>query len=230
MDLRRWTGVGFVRRAPTESGEDVAIHITRMTLPHVLWWHSHIQPIIDRDPSRVDRDWNWLLYISFATLTGGILARRPAGYTIGIPDPESDRFIPCGLVQLVGRYPALDDNKKKGSFVWFLSTVPDEALETVAGYHLPRDRRPKRLGTITLDIAVTHSLNHHRFGRTALHADDEGGDTLLGWYHRRGMSVLPAGRKLPPGPRRFVKPSDGRYCYYTVDNALESSHALDALR
>ncbi len=79
MDLRRWRGVRFVSRAPTESGDFVDIRVTRMSLPHVLWWHSHVQPLIDQDPERADRDWNWLLYVPFSTLAGGVLARQPAG-------------------------------------------------------------------------------------------------------------------------------------------------------
>lgn len=230
MDLRKWVGVRFARRAPVENGGYVDIRIARMTLPHVLWWHSHVQPVIDRDPTRVDRDWNWLFYVPFASLAGGALARRPIGYTIGIPDPDNDRLIPCALIQLVGKYPALDDHRKKSAFVWFLSTAPEKALLSIEDPPLLEHRLPKRLGTISLDVAVTHSINRHRFGRTALHADEDGGKVLLGWYQRRGMSILPVDQKLPPGPRRFVKPSDGRYCYYTVDSALQESRSLDHLR
>ena len=161
--LRKRRGVSFVRRAPTKSGQDVPIHVAKMTFAHVRWWHSHVQPIIDRDPNRADYGWNWLLYVPFAEVTGRVLTRRPLGYTIGLSDPERDRFVPCALVQLLGRVPALDDHDREGVFVWFLSTAPDEA-------------------------------------------------------------------KLPPGPRRLLKPSDGRYCYYTVPAAVEASKELDSLR
>jgi len=230
MNFRRITGVRFISRAPTESGENVELRVTRMTLPHVLWWHSHVQPIIDLDRSRADNGWNWLLYVSFARLTDRLLARRPAGYTVGIVVREQGNIIPCALVQLVGRFPALDDHSKKGAFVWFLSTAPDEALMTIDGYPIPEDRLPKRLGTIALDVTVTHSINHRRRGRVALYADKEGGDKLLDWYHRRGMEVLCADQKLPPVPRRWFKPSDGRYCYYLPEGALQASRALDGLR
>lgn len=230
MDLRLWRGTRFVKRAPTKSGEEIGLRVARMTLPHVLWWHSHVQPVIDRDPDRADRDWNWLLYVPFSTLAGGVLARRPAGYTVGIRADETGRFIPCALVQLLGRFPALDDHERKSAFVWFLSTAPDEALLTIEDHPIARDRIPKRLGRITLDVAVTHSLNRHRRGRTALYADKDGEGALIEWYQRQGMSVLPAGQRLPPSPRRLIKPSDGRYCYYTVEEALEASRALDYLR
>lgn len=183
MDLKRWRGVRFVSRAPTKSGEPVGIRVTRMTLPHVLWWHSHVQPVIDQDSTRADRGWNWLFYVPFTTLARGLLMRQPHGYTIGIRAEETDdRFIPCALVQLLGRFPALDTPERKGVFVWFLSTAPDEALLTIQGHPITEDRIPKRLGTITLDAAVTHALNKHRRGRTALYADEAGGDVLLKWY------------------------------------------------
>lgn len=196
----------------------------------MLWWHSHVQPIIDRDPNRADNNWNWLLYVPFAEIAGAVLTRRPAGYTVGLSDEARDRFIPCALVQLLGRVPALDDHDRESVFVWFLSTAPDEALTTIEDHPIPEARIPRRLGTIALDVAVTHSLNKRRLGRTALYADGRGGDVLLQWYRRRGMTVLPDGQKLPPGPRRLLKPSDGRYCYYTVPAAIEASQQLDPLR
>lgn len=230
MQLRSWRGVGFVRRAPTRSGTDVNLRVTRMELPHVLWWHAHVQPVIDEDQGRVDRGWNWLLYVPFATAVGGILRRRPAGYTIGIVDEERGHLIPCALVQLVGRYPALDARGRRGGFVWYLSTAPEAALLGFEGSQLTADRLPKRLGQIALDVAVTHSLNHRRRGRVALHADDAGGERLLEWYLAQGMSRYPEERRIPFGPRRLFVPNDGRYCFFSVPAAVEASRRLDELR
>jgi hypothetical protein len=133
-------------------------------------------------------------------------------------------------VQLLGRVPALDDHDRESVFVWFLSTAPDEALTTIEDHPIPVDQVPRRLGSIALDVAVTHSLNKRRRGRTALYADERGGEALLAWYRRRGMALLPDDDELPPGPRRLLKPSDGRYCYYTVPAAVEASKELDPLR
>jgi hypothetical protein len=206
------------------------IRVTRMSLQHVLWWHSHVQPVIDQDPSRADRDWNWLLYLPFSTVAGGVLARQPVGYTVGLCVEEQDRLIPCALIQLLGLFPALNAPGKKCAFVWFLSTAPEQALLSIADHALDEDHLPKRLGRITLDVAVTHSLNKHHWGRTALYADEDGGEILLEWYQRQGMSVLPADQRLPRSPRRLIKPSDGRYCYYTEEAALAASRELDDLR
>ncbi len=228
--LRKLRGVPFVRMAPTRSGQKVPIHVAKLQPAHVLWWHSHVQPIIDRDPTRADNDWNWLLYASVAAVGGRVLAREPAGYAIGLSDPGTDTFVPCALVQLLGRFPALDDHDRDGVFVWFLSTAPDEALTTIENRPISENEIPRRLGTIALDVAVSHSFNARRDGRTALYADEQGGDLLLRWYQRRGMSVLPDEDRLPWVPRRLLKPSDGRYCYYTASAALRASRELDPLR
>ena len=89
---------------------------------------------------------------------------------------------------------------------------------------------PLPVATIALDVGVTHSLNHSARGRVSLHSDPRGGERLLGWYQRRGMSVLPENQRLPIGPRRLFKPSDGNYCYYTRAAALAASRELDELR
>jgi hypothetical protein len=228
--LRRFRGVRFVCRAPTRSGRPAELRVTEMTLSHVRWWNSHVQPIIDRDPERADRGWNWLLYVSFATLVDELLFRRPAGYTVGLVARELGCLIPCALVQVMGRFPGLDDHDKTGAFVWFLSTAPDEALRTVPGYPLSKKQLPKRLGSIALDVAITHSLNRPTRGRLALYADEAGGKLLVDWYRSRGMEVLDEEKRLPLVPRRLFRPSDGRYCYYTPAAALSASRELDPLR
>lgn len=230
MDLRRWTGLRFVSRAPTKAGGEVDIHVTPMTLPHALWWHGHVQPEIDKDPERADSGWNWLLYVPFTTVLGATLMRQPAAYTIGVINEEEDHFVPCALVQLFGRYPALDADNHKSGFVWFMSTAPVGALINIPEYRLTEETVPKRLGAIALDVAVTHSFNHHRAGRVALYADKQGGEPLLAWYQKQGMQVLSSDQRLPRVPRRLFKPSDGRYCYFTPSSAKVASQRLDYLR
>lgn len=230
MEFRQLTGVRFVRKAPTRSGTDVALRVTAMEPSHVLWWQSHVQPLIDADSERVDCDWNWMLYAPLTRLFGVATGKRPVGYTVGIEAPDSDQFIPCAMVLLLGRDRALDNHAKRSTFTWYLTTAPEQALTTIDDYHLSPDQLPLRLGTIALDVGVTHSLNHAARGRVSLHSDPRGGKRLLGWYQRRGMSVLPEDQRLPIGPRRLFKPSDGNYCYYTRAAALAASRELDELR
>ncbi len=220
----------FVSRAPTRGGDEVELRVSHLAPPHVLWWHTHVQPVIDNDPDRVDHGWNWLLFAPLTGLFGIMLSRRPVGYTVGIAARDTGHFIPCAMVLLLGRDRALDDHRKRSTFTWYLTTAPDAALLDIKNYRLDEKGLPKRLGTIALDVAVTHSLNHVARGRMSLHSDPRGGERLLGWYRKRGMTVLREDRKLPWGPRRLIAPSDGHYCYYTMADAVAASRELDALR
>ena len=174
--------------------------------------HHHYE-----DPKRADRGWDWLRYEPFTRLSGGTAGRQPAGYAVGLL-PARDRadpvFIPCGLLLMVGRAPALDHPRRRSVFVGYLSTAPAAALASIREHPLdPRDT-PKRLGAIALDVAITHALNTGQGGRIVLHAAEAGGDGLLSWYTKQGMLVHP----------------EGRHCYFTVQGALEASRRLDPLR
>jgi hypothetical protein len=230
MALRTWTGVGFVRRAPTVGGGAVDLRVSSLTPAHARWWHSRVQPIIDQDHARADDGWNWMLYVPFTRLTGKLLDRQPMGYAVGLDGLGSGQSAPCAMTLLLGRSPALDDHGRRSTFTWYLTTAPRRALLELPEYGLDEAHLPKALGRITLDVAVTHSLNHRGHGRVGLHADEEGGDALLDWYLDRGMTILPKDTSLPPGPRRFFSPSDGRYCYYTAEAAVAASRSLDNLR
>jgi hypothetical protein len=230
MDFRRWTGTRFVSRAPTRSGEYAALRVAEMDSAHVLWWHAHVQPLIDRDPQRVDQGWNWLLYAPFSYVAGNVMGRSPVGYTVGLVVEESGQFVPCALALLLGEYHALTNHRQLSTFTWYLTTAPVEAMVSIAEFDLTEDQVPKRLGSIALDVSVTHSLNHKGRGRVALYADQTGGAQLLRWYEQQGMQILPRQARIPPGPRRFFKPSDGRYCYFTSKTGLAFSRSLDSLR
>ena len=54
--------------------------------------------MIDRDPNERTTAGNPLLYVPFAQVAGLVLIRKPVGYTVGISDPEQNRFVPCALV------------------------------------------------------------------------------------------------------------------------------------
>lgn len=220
--------IRFVKQAPCKNGELVPIHISRMTLQHVRWWHSTIQPVIDNMPDRADRNWNWILIAASSTFFGRFLFRRPSGITIGI---NVDRhFVPIALMQIVGKFPYFIDRKKKSVFIWYLAVAPFQALSKINEVEIDVDRLPKRLGSIALDTAVVYSMNHLREGRTSLHAAEEGGDKLLQWYVSRGMEIYPEDKKLHVGLRRLIFPSDGRYCYFTEAGAIEEIKEFSSLR
>ena len=150
---------------------------------------------------------------------GGV-ARR----ALGIPEGGQDPLHESGIVGF-SREPS-EKFRHRRALVRSPGLSPSAHSLATAG----EDRVPKRLGMIALDVAVTHSLNHRGQGRVGLHADEDGGDGLLQWYQRQGMQVLPRDERLPRGPRRLVKPSDGRYCYFTARAAVGFSRNLDSLR
>lgn len=220
--------VPFVKTAPTKSGEPIPLHISKMTIQHVKWWHSNVQPVIDERSDRADRHWNWILIAAASTVSGKFLARKPVGVTVGIE--KGEHFIPVVLIQLIGKFPYFINHKKKSVFVWYLSVAPDDALLNLTEVSIDANRIPKRMGSIALDIAVTYSANHFRKGRTSLHASIEGGEKLLNWYASRGMNIYPENEKLHFGFRRLFLPSDGRYCYFTEQGASKELNEFNPLR
>lgn len=220
--------IPYVKVAPTKSGDSISIHVSKMTLDHVMWWHSKIQPVIDDMPSRSDKYWNWILIAATSNLSGKFLARKPVGFTIGME--IGDLFVPCAMIQLIGKFPYFIDRLKKSVFVWYLAVAPDDALLSLEKVSLNRNQLPKRLGSISLDIATTYAMNHNRKGRTSLHAAKEGGAELLSWYSSQGMKILPDKEKLHFGFRRIFIPSDGRYCYFDEEGAIKEIKEFDPYR
>lgn len=96
-----------------------------MTLQHVRWWNSHIQPVIDEDTTRADRYWNWILISATSNIAGRFFSRKPKGCTIGLE--HNGYFIPCALIQLIGKFPYFIDQNKKvflfGIFQWLLKKL-----------------------------------------------------------------------------------------------------------
>ena len=107
-----------------------------------FWWHSHVQPIIDQDPQRADRGWNWLLYAPFSYVAGGLMMRGPAGYAVGIAARGSGYFVPCALTVLLGPYQALNDYRRRSTFTWFLTRTPTEAVVSIPEYRQAGNRVP----------------------------------------------------------------------------------------
>lgn len=218
----------MVNKAPNKEGDLIPIVVSEMTIDHAKWWHSHIQPKIDDNPERADQYWNWILISASSNIAGKFLSKGPAGYSVGF-DLDGN-FIPCGLIQLIGKFPYLIDRKKKSVFVWFLAVAPFESLTSLKDVNISADKIPKRIGSVLLDIAVIHSFNIRNKGRTSLHASIEGGEKLLRWYSSRGMEIYPKDEKLHFGIRRIIKPSDGRYCYFTENGALKEIEDFDPYR
>ena len=220
--------IARVKKAPTKSGATIPLHISKMTLKQVRWWQAEIQPVIDELPNRADKYWNWVLIAASTNVIGRLFTRKPTGISIGIKIGQN--FVPVALLQLVSKFPYLKNPEQKSAFIWYLSVAPKEALLQLEGIEIKEDLLPKRLGSIALDTAVVYAMNHRYKGRTALHADEEGGDQLLDWYIARGMQIFPKNDDLDIGIRSIIVPNDGRYCYYSEEGAREEIKEFNPLR
>ena len=107
-----------------------------------------------------------MLYVPLAELGGRVLMRKPVGYTVGLSDPESDRFVSVRSRTTPGPRPALDDHNRESVFVWFLSTAPDEALTTIEDHPISKDRSLGALGpSPSMSQSPIRSMNGDSEGR-----------------------------------------------------------------
>ena len=233
MSLQRDTNhfLPFISKAPSENGL-VGVRVEPMTAHHVDWWHFNIQKSINTMECykhRADYGWHWPRILSLVSVTK-YLGQQPYGFTLGLPMPNGD-LLPCGLVLLV-RYPYFVDHRKKAVFLWYLTDAPRSVLRNHLETHHPDMKDielPKMLGSICLDIAVTHAFNTNLEGRMELHAAKEGGERLFQWYEKQGMTPVPESRRLPIG-RQIGIGNDGRYFFFSSSDAIIFSEALNRFR
>lgn len=202
---------------------------------YVVWWHRHIQPEINKLTDRADRDWDWRRIYWVTRAVARVTRQKPVSFAICIVPKDDPLLLPCALVQLAGRYPALNDHAESAVYLWYMADAPKSVLaglrpEDQTTTQLALSDIPKMLGTVALDTAVTRSFKDGLRGRVGLHADPKGGTKLFQWYESRGMKNLAADAKLPPGIRRIIVANDGRYFYYTTAGAYFASRSLDQFR
>ena len=173
------TGVGFIRRVPCQgSNSMIQVSVEHMTRRYASHWNREIQPEIDRlSPPRADQGWMWPVLQAIAGPFAVGLWRRPAAYAVVYEHPTSGSKIPCAMMLLVGRYPALHLLGGRAVFVWFLASAPRVALDKF----LPPGVRPQLLGSAALDVAVCHAFNAGLTGCVGLHAHQLAA-SMLKWY------------------------------------------------
>jgi hypothetical protein len=214
--------VPFVTHLPTAAGGHVAVIIhelpRRMAAAGrcVHWVDLVHRPFIAGDLARADRDWDWRWQIPMLTFGGG-MARRPRMFQLCL---AADDF-PLAMISLLENERWIGDHSQSAVYLWYLAGAPAKAVE--------RCGKPKLLTAAALDIAVSVSLNGPAQGRLWLHAAPEGGDTLVNWYHSRGLEAVPKNSSLP-GPRLSERINDGRYFRLTPTTARVASSMMDGYR
>jgi hypothetical protein len=215
----------FVAYAPARgaSGE-VPIAVVDMTVRHALDWDLNVQPFIRKSHQiRADRWWSWVVLRQLFPLQQYLKGYRCRTYTIVTPNQDDDA-VPAAMLLLIDRYPHVDPAEQgaDSTFMWFLSTAPDEAM------HAMGVARPPSLGLAVVDTALVHSSADGCDGRAWLHAATSGGDRLIDFYElSAGMIRLNPEAAMPAKVRR---PNDGRFFYTTPDRAEQLLAALNSLR
>ena len=211
-----------ISKVATRKGLLLPVRVSEMTGDHAGYWDTYVQRRIGS--KRADQDWSWPRIRLTTSLAGSALGQRPRALVVGIE--SALHFLPCVMLLLAERYPALHDPGRSSVFVWYLSPAPTSYFVEHLGYSRDDSPSESHLMAVGMDVAITHSYNCGLSGLVGLHADKGGGDALMSWYsasQKGGMSLLPKGQPLPPGFRR-LRGNDGRYFYHdetTASNALK---------
>jgi hypothetical protein len=195
-----------------------------MTVRHAFDWDLNVQPFIRKSvQARADRWWSWVVLRQLFPLQQYLKGYRCRAYTIVTPN-QNEEAVPVAMLLLIERYPHVDPAEQgvDSTFMWFLSTAPDEAMQAMGV------ARPPSLGIAVVDTALVHSAADGCNGRAWLHAATSGGARLLDFYERSaGMFRL---NSTAPMPAKVHRRNDGRFFYTTPDKAEQLLTALNSLR
>ncbi|XLZ72110.1 hypothetical protein ABT364_09150 [Massilia sp. SR12] len=167
-----------------------------MTVAHVAFWHTHIQPMIDAgysiagpgvDPTsiRADVGWNWYNNFGLIALQNalahipGSSAGNGYGATILLRN-DAGPDVPIGMLTVVPKFRSLVAAELTArTFAWFLADAPAEfyaelGTEPVLG-----------VAKALLDTAMQYGLELGMDGSLLLHADPAGGQRLREFYSQK---------------------------------------------
>jgi hypothetical protein len=214
----------FARRAPSKVNPDrfVDIRITDMNAGDALWWDRKFGPSHAQDRRRADRFWAWSVLLPMCHLVQ-LAKRRYCRPLVIWTRADNRRFVRAGMSILIDDYPHLDiADPSQSDFVWFISAGDSGVLTKELGVS-----DPPSLGRVLLDCAVVVSENAGFGGRIGLHAAPQGGQRLLDFYVKCGLTNLPKAAGLPPAVTRR---NDGRFFFAGAAAAAGLAALLDADR
>ncbi|MCZ6813729.1 MAG: hypothetical protein O7F14_06710 [Alphaproteobacteria bacterium] len=108
-------------------------------------------------------------------------------------------------------------------FGWYLTSAPKHILSL----HLEKTRMPGLIGRGSMDAILIKSVAQGHEGRVWLHADPEGGASLLKTYSGWGMGRIPEHVSV----KRFMSEvNDGRYFYYDEKSSESAMKDFDPYR
>lgn len=226
----------FVKRIPVKGAQVAATEkciVSDVGFKELKEWHDQIQlPFITniplsaaQDPA-LDRKWNWPAIYLFSLATNRAKKRAVEAFQLLIEGPNPNKgFVIVGQALLVHGYVHPGSRFEKTTFVWYLTSTPQNALNSFSVSNqyvvLP----------LLLDTAIQKSLKRGFGGRIALHADSHGTATqqerLIRLYKRYGLTQM---AHLKGTFLSFFRPRiDGQYFTHSVSTAA-AVKTLDYLR
>lgn len=227
------TGVDFVCAWPVNDAGDVEkISIEPIKEEHTLFWHEHYQQIIDKNTKRADYKWIWPVFYHTTITNMPNQYYNGGGYTVGLNINHKPYFIPLSMCLYYEKAPALHDPNKESIYLWYLSSAPKEAIDSIYVKYKIKANIIRATGLTSLDTVVSKAINEKMFGRVGLHASPDGGDFLIQWYQKTGMNQLDEAHPLPAvGIRKPInRKNDGRYFYHDRQTAVAFSQKFDHFR
>jgi hypothetical protein len=230
----------FIQRLPTAiPGFSAEVKIVPMQFSHAVFWHTHVQPIVDRLYTRAnssqatanvraDIGWDWSKYYALMALhnstalfskNGSCVAR---GFAL-VVEGEAGVDIPIGLLTMVPRFDTtVHGFRRERTFAWYLSDAPGEFYDDLGLEPL------KLVAKALLDTSLQAGRMHKMDGEFLLHADPAGGKKLLNFYHK-SCKMTP----IPPSHARislFRPGAVGGYFLFTASQSAIFSSQFDPYR
>jgi hypothetical protein len=229
----------FIQRLPMATpGLSAAVKVVPMQYEHAVFWHAHVQPIIDGQYTRAggsniagniraDVGWDWtrnfaLMALNNLALFSANWAGRAQGYALLIDDAgESD--IPIGMLTMVPQFDTtVHGVSRDRTFTWYLSDAPSELYDALNVVPL------KLVAKALLDTSIIAALIGGLDGESLLHADPAGGTRLLDFYEKSC--------KMTPVPRSNVRISKlrsgntGGYFLFEPQDSLNFTNQFSPYR
>jgi len=212
----------YARRAPLRGAPHVSvpIRVSPMSWADSFWWDARVQPALARMSDRADRFWSWAFIRQVLPIWQHRKGRRCIALVTWVRNREGNG-VRAAMHLFLERYPHLDTRvRQEATFVWFISTAPDDVL---AQFGVPE---APALGRICIDAAIVASMAVGHGGRIGLHCARAGGTRLLLFYEQKCRLLrLPPLAELP-----VARHNDGRFFYTDQERAEELAAELDSLR
>lgn len=221
----------FIQRLPTAApGMSAVVRVVAMQYSHAVFWHTHVQPIIDQlytkaGPGQVavnvraDVGWDWTVNFVLMALhnsatkiptSGSGMAR---GFAV-IVEGEEGVDVPIGLLTMVPRFDTtVRGVRRERTFAWYLSDAPSEFYDLLGLAPL------KLMAKALLDTSIQAGLMDNMDGEFLLHADPAGGTKLHNFYLNSCKMAA-----VPPSQTRISRLRSGKVGGYFLFTAAESAN------